>query len=188
VKAVSGQSSVSSVFNTNSNGTEQKQSKAVVPIFDDPFKVLNSNSGITNTYTGGAYSAPKTLNVKIEFVNPIALSGFGTAPYNPFLVAGGVRGKEIHLAASEPTDLADKSKFGTGDDDSNLATQKYYMSDGNLPWAINIPVQFTYPAEKQNITKAFLLFNKWAESKGTSNTDWYLDKAGYRDTSKLYKK
>ena len=188
VKAVSGQSSVSSVFNTNSNGTEQKQSKAVVPIFDDPYKVLNASTAITNTYVGGAYSAPKTLNVKIEFVTPIALSGFGTAPYNPFIVAGGTRGKEIHLAASEPTDLADKSKFGTGDDDSNLAAQKYYMSDGNLPWAINIPVQFAYPAEQQNITKAFLLFNKWAESKGTSNTDWYMDKAGYRDTSKLYKK
>ncbi len=188
VKAVSGQSLLNGVFTTNSNGTEQKQSKAVVPIFDDPFKLLNTNATITNTYVGGAYSAPKTLNVKIEFVTPIALSGFGTAPYNPFIVAGGIRGKEIHLAASEPTDLADKSKFGTGDDDSNLANQKYYMSDGNLPWAINIPVQFAYPAEQQNITKAFLLFNKWAESKGTSNTDWYLDKAGYRDTSKLYKK
>jgi LruC domain-containing protein len=188
VKAVSGQSLLNGVFTTNSNGTEQKQSKAVVPIFDDPYKVLNASTAITNTYVGGAYSAPKTLNIKIEFITPIALSGFGTAPYNPFLVAGGTRGKEIHLAASEPTDLADKSKFGTGDDDSNLAAQKYYMSDGNLPWAINIPVQFAYPAEQQNITKAFLLFNKWAESKGTINTDWYLDKAGYRDTSKLYKK
>jgi LruC domain-containing protein len=62
-------------------------------------------------------------------------------------VAKGIRGKEINLAGSAPTDLVDKSKFGTGDDDSNLAAQKYYMSDNSLPWAINIPVQFTYLAE-----------------------------------------
>ena len=188
VKAVTGQSLNNGVFVLNSNGTEQKQSKAVIPIFDDPYKVLNANAAITNTYIGGAYSDPKTMNVKIEFISPIALSGFGTAPYNPFIVASGIRGKEIHLPANAPTDLADKSKFGTGDDDSNLGAQKYYMSDNNLPWAINIPVQFAYPAEKQDITKAFLLFNKWAESKGSTNADWYMDKPGYRDTSKLFKK
>ncbi len=188
VKAVTGQSLNNGVFVLNSNGTEQKQSKAVVPIFDDPYKVLNANPAITNTYIGGAYSAPKTMNVKIEFVTPMALSDFGTAPYNPFIVVSGIRGKEIHLPANAPTDLADKSKFGTGDDDSNLGAQKYYMSDNNLPWAINIPVQFAYPAEKQDITKAFLLFNKWAESKGSSNADWYMDKPGYRDSSKLFKK
>ena len=188
VKAVTGQSLNNAVFALTSNGTEQNQSTAVVPIFDDPYKVLNANPAITNTYVGGAYSAPKTMNVKIEFNTPIALSGFGTAPYNPFIVASGIRGKEIHLPANAPTDLADKSKFGTGDDDSNLGTKKYYMSDNNLPWAINIPVQFAYPAEQQDITKAFILFNKWAESKGSSNADWYLDKAGYRDTSKLFKR
>ena len=188
VKAVTGQSLNNAVFALNSNGTEQKQSKAVVPIFDDPFKLLNANAAITNTYIGGAYSAPKTMNLKIEFITPVSLSDFGTAPYNPFIVVSGIRGKEIHLPASAPTDLADKSKFGTGDDDSNLGAQKYYMSDNNLPWAINIPVQFAYPAEQQDITKAFLLFNKWAESKGSSNADWYMDKPGYRDTAKLFKK
>ena len=188
IKSVTGQILNNGVFALNANGTEQKQSKAVIPIFDDPFKLLNANAAITNTYVGGAYSAPKTMNIKIELITPVSLIDFGTAPYNPFIVAGGIRGKEIHLPASAPTDLADKSKFGTGDDDSNLASQKYYMSDNYLPWAINIPVQFAYPAEQQDITKAFLLFNKWAESKGTQYMDWYVDKAGYRDTSKLYKK
>jgi LruC domain-containing protein len=187
VKSVTGQTLNNNVFTLNGNGTEQKQIKAVIPIFDDPYKILNAPAGITNTYVGGAYSAPKTLNVKIEFVTPIATTGF-TAPYNPFIVVDGIRGKEIHLAGSAPTDLVDKSKFGTGDDNSNLATQKYYMSDNNLPWAINIPLEFAYPAEQKDITKAYLMFNKWAESKGTQYTDWYLDKANYRDSSKLYKK
>jgi LruC domain-containing protein len=189
VKSVTGQRLSGRVFALNANGTEQKQSKAVVPIFDDPFILLNDtdSSIITNTYEG-QFSEPKTLNVKIEFITPIALSDFGTAPYNPFLVAGGIRGKEIHLPSNEPTDLADKSKFGTGDDDSYLAFKKYYMSDTNLPWAINIPVQFAYPLEKRDITRAYLKFNEWALSKGTQYMDWYVDKAGYRDNSKIYTK
>ena len=144
-----------------------------------------SSAAITNTYIGGAYSAPKTMNIKIEFITPVSVSNLGTAPYNPFVVIGGVRGKEIHLAGSAPTDLADKSKFGTLDDDSNLAIQKYYMSDKNLPWAINIPLQFAYPLERQDITKAYLKFNQWAESKGSVYKDWYTNNNGYRDSSKL---
>ena len=62
------------------------------------------------------------------------------------------------------------------------------MSNKYFPWAINIPVQFTYPVEKENISNAYLMFSKWATSKGTLYTDWYLDKPGYRDVTKLYVK
>lgn len=188
VKSVTGQNLFENLFLLNANRTEQNQSKAVVPIFDNSFKVLNYNGSIVNTIVGGLYVTPKTINVKIEFVTPISLSTFGTAPYNPFVVVGGNRGKEIHLAASEPTDLADKSIFGTEDDNTNLALQKYYMSNKYLPWAINIPVKFAYPAEKQDITKAYLLFNRWATSRGLNYKDWYLDKPGYRDLTKLFNK
>jgi len=91
----------------------------------------------------------------------------------------------VHLAGSAPTDLADISIFGTGDDNSNLAVQKYYMSDKNLPWAINIPVQFAYPLERQDITKAYFKFNQWAESRGAVYKDWYMNINGYRDNTKL---
>lgn len=188
VKSVSGQSLTDNIYTLNSNGTELNQAKAVVPIFEDSFKVLNHTGSIVNTYVGNTYITPKTVNVKVEFLTPIALSTFGTAPYNPFIVVNGVRGKEIHLPASAPTDLADKSLFGTGDDNTNLSTQKYYMSDKYLPWAINIPEQFTYPAEKQDMTKAYLVFNNWAASGGFNYMDWYMDKSGYRDNSKLYPK
>jgi LruC domain-containing protein len=188
VKSVTGQSLITGVFALNSNGTELNQSKAVVPVFDDPFKVLNFNGSLVNTIVGGPYVAPKTMNLKIEFITPVSQSDFGTAPYNAFMVVGGVRGKEIHLLGSAPTDLVDTSIFGTGDDNSNLATQKYYRSDNNLPWAINIPAKFTYPAEKQDITQAFLKFNQWAGSQGSLYKDWYLNNNGYRDNTKLYNK
>jgi LruC domain-containing protein len=188
VKSVTGQNFTKDIFKLNDNGTEADQTKAVVPVFDDSFKVLQYTGSIVNTVVGGSYSAPKTINIKIEFNTPIALSDFGTAPYNPFMVIGGERGKEVHLPGSAPTDLVDKSLFGTGDDNTDLNAKKYYMSDKYLPWAINLPVQFAYPAEKQDITKSFLMFNNWANSRGYNFMDWYMDKNGYRDASKLYVK
>ena len=62
---------------------------------DGKNKVVEINAAVTNTYVNGAYSAPKTMNVKIEFVTPMALTESGTAPYNPFIVVSGIRGQEI---------------------------------------------------------------------------------------------
>ena len=186
VKAVTGQNLTKSIFDLNANGTEKSQTKAVIPVFDDSFKVLQYSGSIVNTIVGGSYSTPKTINVKVEFNTPLTLSDIGTPPYNPFIVIGSERGKEIHLPASPPTDLVDKSLFGTGSDDTDLNAEKYYMSDKYLPWVINIPVQFAYPAEKQDITKSFLMFNAWVNSRGYNYMDWYVDKNGYRDITKLY--
>jgi len=89
---------------------------------------------------------------------------------------------------SEPTQLADYKLFGTGNDNSEPENGKYYMSDKYLPWAINIPVQFAYPAEKEDITQAYLMFNNWAKSRGFNYMDWYMDKNNYRDVKKIFTK
>lgn len=188
VKSVTGQLLNKGIFKLNNNGTEEGQSKAVVPVFEDPFSVLGYTGSIVNTVSGGAYSEPKTIDLNIKFNNPVSLSEFGTAPFNPFIVVGGKRGMEVHLPGGAPTALVDESLFGTGDDNTDLKAQKYYMSDKYLPWAINLPVKFDYPAEKQDITKAYLMFNNWAKSRGFNYMDWYQYKNGYRDASKLYTK
>ena len=184
VKSITGQHITNGYLSIGSNGTENNQSKAVVIAFDNASDLLPS----FNTIIGQSYYTPKKVTLNIEFSTPIDPAAFGTAPYNPFIIIDKIRGKEVHLPTSAPTDLADKSLLGTGDDNSNIALGKYYMSDKFLPWAINIPVKFDYPAEKEDITKAFLNFNKWAESKGVNNTDWYINKAGYRDNSKIFTK
>jgi LruC domain-containing protein len=188
IKSVTGQQLNKKIFELNTNGTEMKQAKAVIPVFDDPYNVLGFTGSIVNTVVGGGYTAPKTINLKIELNNPVSVSSFGTAPYNPFIIVGGERSKEVHLPGSAPTDLVDTSLFGTGDDNTDLKAQKYYMSDKYLPWAINLPVQFAYPAEKQDITKSYLMFNNWANSRGYNYMDWYQDIKGYRDASKLFVK
>jgi len=78
--------------------------------------------------------------------------------------------------------------FGKGQDNSNPSKGKYYMSDIYLPWGLNIPIQFDYPAEKEDIIKTYLMFNNWATTRGSSYTDWYTDKTGYRDTNRIFMK
>jgi len=126
------------------------------------------------------------MRVNINFVAPVAFATIGTPPYNPFMIIDRKRGYEVHLPNQLPTSLADLTLLGTGQDDSNIALSKYYVSDTYLPWAINLPISFNYPCEKEDITKAHLVFNSWANSRGYSYMDWYQNRNGYRNSSKIY--
>ncbi|MDD3078990.1 MAG: LruC domain-containing protein [Paludibacter sp.] len=189
VKSVTGQNLSENIVNLLSTGVEAGQSKAVVIAFDNAFKILpHPGNGIgVNTTIGATYVEPQELDLSIELNSPVAVNDLGTPPYNPFIFIDKIRSKEVHLPTYEPTDLADESLFGTEDDNSNPTAGKYYVSDKYLPWAINLPVQFDYPAEKEDITNAYLLFKNWANSNGAENVDWYLNISGYRTESKIYK-
>jgi LruC domain-containing protein len=190
VTSVQGQSITGNLFKFNQNGTEANQDKAVIVAFDDAFNVFSSSfSGeYINTISNSTYQNPNTVNLKISFDDPISTTSLGGAPFNPFIVINKIRGREVHLAGNTPTSLVDQALFGQGQDSSDPATGKYYMSEKYLPWALNIPTQFDYPAEKEDITKTYLMFNKWALSHGATNTDWYTNKTGYRDNNKIYMK
>lgn len=190
VLSVTGQKITKGYLDIAANGTENNQAKAVVIAFDDAYNVLPyPGSGLcVNTIIGNTYSIPQTINLNVEFKTAINAAAFGSAPYNPFIIINRERGKEVHLPNNAPTSLADLKLLGTGNDNSIVSSGKYYVSDKYLPWALNIPVSLDYAIEKQSINKAFLLFNSWAASRGTTNTDWYVNKPGYRDASKIYKK
>ena len=65
--------------------------------------------------------------------------------------------------------------------------RKYYKTQTNLPWAINISDKFSYLYEKEAINTGYLKFNAWAESGGALYPDWYVNTAvGYRNSSKIY--
>ncbi|MFM2291738.1 MAG: hypothetical protein RIS29_1551 [Bacteroidota bacterium] len=188
IASVTGQNISKNIFTLNANGTEANQDKAVIVAFDNAYKVMNKTGGYVNTVTGSSYSNPQIVNLSIKFSTPVATADLGSAPYNPFIVVNETRGREVHLSGYAPTALVDPTLFGKGQDGSNPLTGKYYTSDKYLPWALNIPVQFDYPAEKEDITKAYLMFNTWALGRGATYTDWYTNKTGYRDTQKLYAK
>jgi len=117
------------------------------------------------------------------------MTTLGYVPFNPFLIANQVRGTEIHLPNTAATDKATATLFGTGDDNSVLATGKFYLSKENSPWALSFTDAFNYPTEGKPITEAYLHFNDWVRSGGVSYKDWYINTTtGYRNNIGIYLK
>jgi LruC domain-containing protein len=176
------------IVTLDSKNLETGQDLPVIIIWDDAYDVLpQSGGGVgVNTTPGIEYVEPDILNITIKLNQPVALSETGIPPYNPFIFVDGQRNVEIHLIDKAPTDLADKSLFGNDADNSNPDAGKYYRTDKNLPWAINIIEEFEYPVEKSDVTSAYLKFGEWAESDGTTHKDWWKDKTCYRNYGNIY--
>ena len=178
------------IVTNNSNGTEAGQSKATIIVYDDAFNELPypaGGSGIgVNTTLGDPYVQPKTITLTINLTSSLSLSTFGVPPYNPFIFIDRNRSREVHLIDHLPTDLADQSLFGTAQDDSQPSSGRYYTTQPNQPYAIDIAGPFDHPVEKAMVTKAFLKFYQWGASGGTVFYDWYKNLSGYRNGKDIY--
>lgn len=187
IASVEGQKLIGGYIKSNGNKTEAGQENAVVIPFDDT-RALIPQGGFANTQLGGYHISSDTAHVYIKFVSPMLAATLGTAPYNPFLISNRRRGYEIHLPGTLPTNLADKTLFGTQQDKTDLSKGKYYLTAENLPWAISFTETFDYPVEQVNIGKAYLHFAEWSKSGGTLFTDWYSNTAAdYRASNNIYK-
>ncbi|MBU2557382.1 MAG: LruC domain-containing protein [Bacteroidetes bacterium] len=186
----------SSVFNIAGNGLENGQSKATIIVFDDARRVMPQTTGGigVNTQLEYDFIDPVTLVVEIVFAdNAITYSELNIGTFNPFLIVNtmingvpGERGLEIHLPNYEPSDLFDEQYLGQFEDDSSIAEDRYFVTENNLPWAINIAEPFDWVIEFQDITGAYNVFAEWAQSGGTNYPDWYQDETGYRNNSLIY--
>jgi len=185
-----------SIINFASNGLEASQPYATCIAFDNFFTLMNhpgTGSGI-NTDKTAPFVKYDTLSIKIAFLKDgippsggtVAISQLPSTAFNFFIIANQNRGKEIHLPNSIPTSLSNTALMGTGNDDSNISTGKYFKTKNNLPWGINIIGGFSYPIEKAPIDAAYLHFNEWAESGGTLYPQWYTNEAGNRVSTNIY--
>lgn len=168
-------------------GTE----KAVLRIFSNAFSLMQPPSGASgswvNTVPGETYVTPVSLSFIVVLTEPLSIADFDyLPPYNPFLTVNGNRGREVHFADYPPTSKVDVSLFGTGDDDSDPDENRYYKSENNLPWAVQIPIQWDYPIEQAELTWAYLVFEDWAESSGNQYPDWYENISGRVDEDYIY--
>ncbi len=165
IESVTGTVLTEGFINVASNGVEEGQNRAVIILFDNNHTMLH---------------VPTT--VSIVFTTPITTTQLGIAPFNPFLIVNGDRGKEIHLPNRFRTTLGvnDTSVEGINRDiDGN------YKTDTGLPWAINVMHNFRPPKENIPVNQAYNFFNEWATSGGTSFQDWYKDSTGYRNEADL---
>ncbi len=172
----------------SANGTEAGQSKAVVFVYDDAYRLMSPPTGfkLVNAEPGAPAVAPVQTRVRVVLSQTVLSTSLGSVPFNPFLVSNQRRGVEIHLPNQLPTDLANAALFKTMDDNSVPGLSSYKTATG-LPWAVHLPVAFAHPYENQQITSAHLKFAEWAESGGTRVTDWYVNKTGYRNAAMLWK-
>ncbi len=185
VQSVSGTQLTSNYVSLSANGTEAGQSTAVVIPFDEAGSMVQRAQGpFHNTRAGDAAGTGDTLEMRIVFAQPVEM--YNSLPIDFFLIKDGQRGDEIHLPYFAPTDLADASKFGTVQDDTDVSESKFYKSDKNFPWALIFGSRFDYPTEKTDIVEAYSFFDVWAQSGGSQRTDWYKDLAGYRTAAKIY--
>lgn len=178
-----------SIFNIANNGVENGQSAAVFIAYDNTFRIMtHPGSGIgVNTDKPAPYVEPETITLEIEFVDDaVTFTELNIGEFNPFIIVNQNRDVEVHLPNYKPTDLASSSYFGNIDDDTDPNNNRYYKTEDNLFWAINIPELFEYPVEKQIILGAYNHFAEWAQSDGQDYPDWYKDLAGYRNASVIY--
>ncbi len=127
-----------------------------------------------NTEEGCDMGVGPTFEVWMTFKTPQSQANLGLPPWDPFIYRTGQRGLEVHLADHPPTSLADMTLFRTGADDSDPAAGRWYVDICNLPWAMDIPAEWSWPVEGTTILAAYPDFQPWAESLGAVNRDWYL--------------
>lgn len=166
----------------NSLGLEAGTTKAILKVFASSIAIIPNY----NTVKGQTTQATDTISVAMNFTTP---QSFSLSSFNPFIYvdeAGKGRGHEVHLPDYKPTELANTTTFGTSADNSSVLNNTYYKTKNNLPFAINIPESFDYPAEREAIILAHLKFATWAQSGGVQFQDWYKNNSGYRNSAKIY--
>lgn len=176
----------SQIINLTGGTLEAGQDKAVIILFvNDHAQTL-----FWNTVPGMQQSPPKNFTISFDLLNGPPLSEFNTA-YNQFIFNYvGQSRREVHQPGDPPTSLADKTLFGTLDDNTDTNAGRYYLTKTGLPFALNIPgTTFNYPIEKTDITLAYKHFAAWAISGGLLYNDWYFNTAaGYRNNDLIYSK
>ncbi|MCH8569103.1 MAG: LruC domain-containing protein [Balneolales bacterium] len=190
--AVSGYSITENFITLNSNGTEAGQSKPTIIVFDNTYNEMqHPGTGIgVNTDPDAPFVTPAVFNITIDFVGGSYTYGdLNISEFNPFIIVNRDRGREVHLPNYPPTDLANMDFFGTRDDRSRPNQNRWYMSENNLPWAINLIHSFEYPIERVDIIDAYPRFIDWAQSGGTDFPDWFSNTAShYRNPANIYNK
>jgi LruC domain-containing protein len=173
-------------LSVGTNGTENGQTNANIIVIDNASRIIPPPTAGTliNTDPSLAATPTDTTNFTITFNAGEVVEA--DININPYIFINQDRSREVHLADRIPSAKMNPVYFGTIDDASSPGIGKYYRNRNNLPWALDIPESVPYPVERVDITSAYLLLAAWAQSNGTTNTNWFADIAGARNATKLY--
>jgi LruC domain-containing protein len=181
-------------ISTGNNGLESGQTYANCIVFDEFFRLMPrvGNWVGVNTETAAPFVPYQNMTVTLTFMNngvapaggATLLTALPSSAFNFYIISDKRRGYEIHLANRVPSTLANHALLGTMQDTS--AGARTYVTAHNLPWGINIVQGFSYPIEGAPLNDAYLKLIPWAESGGSSYSDWYSNQSGYRAAELIY--
>lgn len=154
---------------------QENQDRLVLKLFDNSFNYTPEMNGCTyfNTEKNCQAGVGSSFTLRVTFTAAQTRAALGSIPYNPYLMMTHNTSLEVHMVDYSPTLQVDSDKFGQQDDDSSVASSRYYKTEDNLPWALDIPYPWCYPAEYRSISSSYLSFASWAESGGSMDSDWY---------------
>ena len=151
--------------------------KTLFNIIDDLEDALPTPKGFkfANTESHSPKVTGDHFTVTISLKSPVNSSNFGVPPYNSFISRELTNGEviEVHFPGYPPSKRASKRQFGIKEDKSDKHKDRYYQTEGNLPWAMLIPHKWDHPVEKVELSKGYPKINEWAASKGKKSKDWY---------------
>nr|MBI1232506.1 LruC domain-containing protein [Cytophagales bacterium] len=185
VATVRGHRHTTGTISVRENGVEDGQRLATIIVADDVNYRLPVMANVSGEKT---HSGEDTLRVTVTFNQALRKAELGFAPYNPFLIINQDRRREIHLMNQPPTDLVDRSLFGTANDYTNPIAGRFYTSEQGLNWALHTPISISHTQERVDFTKGYKKFAAWARSGGFEYTDWYVDNPDQLNPIVLYKK
>lgn len=160
----------------NANWTIEDASDPTIVITNDIHLLMGNdadNRSFINTIAANTPSVEFEINLATGHIDAgIDINKIDLFIFKNVLADG--RRTEVHLPGFAPTKLGNTAQFGKGNDASNAASQKYYVSVHNLAWGICIPGNTTWawPKETANIKATYSLFEGWVKSGGKQNTDW----------------
>jgi len=133
---------------------------------------------MSNTFSGSPKINGNLYTLTINFNYPISSQILGTAPYNSFISRILDTGEhiEVHFPGYFPSKKASRRKFGRGQDDSDKSQDRYYQTEGNLPWAMLVPSKWHHTKERVDLSNGYPDILQWASSKGKSKKGWYKSK------------
>lgn len=161
--------------NTYNKTVETNQTDAVITLWG------NSNN-YTQTGQAGKCSHFNTLK-QCEYFDPIEFtfdvrfsngqSQLNHSALDFFIYRTYDRTLEIHMPGYTPTDWFNFDRLGRGDDTSDVNQDRYFRNKDNLPWALQISDDWSYPREYIDVLWAYPDYESWVESSGIENLDWY---------------
>ncbi len=165
---------------------------AVLVITDDLWSEVSADPGCSyfRTEEGCDSEQTFTFEISVSLVDGVAVADAPTDVLNPFIFAtpglyhgDGLsvdgqehpgRSLEIHFKNKPVSPQFNPSFFGMADDASDAESGFTFLNSNNMPWALELPILWAHPVEKQDVMDAYTGFKPFVESQGANNPTWYL--------------